>query len=227
MAPPVSSISPQFAPSASSLAPPSVAPRVPRSSPSSTATASFSHSVGPRVSLGSHSGTSGTSGASHEDVLYYVDADDRSEKEDSDSPVLDKAEFSKCFQEMINLITGIFHMLSCPYLHILMTLWLDSFGNMSQRSQCVFLKCFDKLRAISKEVSEKFQLADEDKKKSSSSLPQWGQVYHLGDEESFHMTSKVNDGFSRLLTNQVSSSRSLSLSLDDSAKSEACIRGQI
>ena len=36
----------------------------------------------------------------------------------------------------------------------------------------------------------------------------------------------MNNSFLHLLTKTVSSSRSLSLSLDDSAKLEACIRGQ-
>ena len=71
--------------------------------------------------------------------------------------------------------------------------WLDSFGNLRQYSQCVFLNCFNKLRAVSKEVDEKFCLAAEDKKKASSCLPQWGQVYRFDVEESFHKAPKVND----------------------------------
>ena len=52
-------------------------------------------------------------------------------------------------------------------------------------------------------------------------------MYHLGNEESFHKAPEVNDSFSLLLTKTVSSSCSLSLSLDDSAKLESCIYGQI
>ena len=52
-------------------------------------------------------------------------------------------------------------------------------------------------------------------------------MYCFGDEESFHKALKVSDSFSQLLMKTVSSSRSLSLSLDDSAKLEACICGQI
>ena len=52
-------------------------------------------------------------------------------------------------------------------------------------------------------------------------------MYHFSHEESFHNAPKVNDSFSRLLTKQVSLAQSLSLSLDDSAKLEACIHGHI
>ena len=80
---------------------------------------------------------------------------------------------------------------------------------------------------MSKEVEEKFDKAAEDKKKASSALPQWGEVYHLGDWEKFHKARKVNESFSCLLHKTVSSSGSLSLSLDDLTMLEACIRGQI
>ena len=108
----------------------------------------------------------------------------------------------------------------------LLILWLDLEIRVSGPSVFSF-NSFDELLAISKEVDEKFRLMAKDKKKASSSLPQWGQVCRFGDEESFHKAPKVNDSFSRLLTKQVSSSRSLFLSLDDSEKLEACIRGQI
>ena len=57
----------------------------------------------------------------------------------------------------------------------------------------------------------------EDKKKAPAALPSWDQVCCLGDVENFRKAPKVNASFSR----------SLSLSLDKSAKLEACIRGQI
>ena len=58
---------------------------------------------------------------------------------------------------------------------------------------------------MSKEINEKFRKASDDKKKAS----------------------KINENFSRLLSKPVSTSRYVSLSLEDSAKLEACIRGQI
>ena len=67
-----------------------------------------------------------------------------------------------------------------------------------------------------------------DDKKTSSSVPsQWDEVYHLGDLGNSHKTPKINVSFSRLLNKPVSTSRYVSLSLDNSAKLEACIRGQI
>ena len=104
---------------------------------------------------------------------------------------------------------------------------MNVFCNSRCRSSRVFLKMFDKFNAISKDVDHKFCLVAEDKKKVSSALPQWGQVYRLGDQEKFHKALKVNKSFSRHLTKQVSASCSLSLWLDDSAKLESCIRGQI
>ena len=88
---------------------------------------------------------------------------------------------------MINLITGFFPNAkpSLPAHSDDLIPWLDSFGNSRQLSQRVFLNCFDKLRVISKDVDEKFWLAAKDKKKISSYLPQWGQVYRFGDDEFF------------------------------------------
>ena len=64
-------------------------------------------------------------------------------------------------------------------------------------------------------------------KAASSSLPHWGQVYHLDDREQFHKAPIVNESFSHLLNKKVSSSQLLPLSLEDLAKLEACVRGQI
>ena len=151
-------------------------------------------------SIGSQPGTSVTSDYSPDDVLHYPEDDVHSSKDDSNSPLLDKVVFAKHFQDMINLVTGYFSNAkpSLPTHSDDLILWLDSFGNLRERSQLVFLNCFDKLRAISKEVDEKFPVAAEDKKKASSCLPQWGQVYRFDDEESFHEAPKVYDSFLQL-----------------------------
>ena len=79
-------VSPQFAAPPSSLPPPSVAPKVPRSSPAASfASTSSSRSVGPCVSVGSHPGTSHTSDYSPDDVLRYADDNVHSSKGESDS----------------------------------------------------------------------------------------------------------------------------------------------
>ena len=108
--------------------------KVPQSSPSASFAAASSRSAGSHVSLDSHPGTWGTSGSSHEDVLHYVDDDVRSNKDDSNSPVLGKVDFSRRFQEMINLITGYFpHAKPSMSAHSDdLILWLDTLGNSRQ-----------------------------------------------------------------------------------------------
>ena len=105
--------------------------------------------------------------------------------------------------------------------------WLDVFGNVRRQSPHVFLSLFEKLAAISKEVDDNFLKAAGEKKKASSSLPPWSEVYHLGNLNKFHKATRVNESFSRLLSKTVSLSRYVSLLLDDMAKLESCIRGQI
>ena len=91
----------------------------------------------------------------------------------------------------------------------------------------VFLNMFEKLKAISDEIEKKFSQNAMDKMKIFTALSSWGQVYHLGDHEDFHKAPKVNESFSRILPKKVNSLRSVSLSLAESSKLEACIRGQI
>ena len=149
-------------------------------------------------------------------------------KEDNESLSADKRDFSKDIQEMISLIMGYFpHSKPSVSSHsdVLIT-WFDVFGKTRFHSPC-FLSIFDKLKAISGEVDKKFCQTVEDKKKAPAALPSWDQVYCLGDHENFCKVPKVNESFSCLLNKKVSSSRSLSLSLDKSAKLEACVRGQI
>ena len=83
------------------------------------------------------------------------------------------------------------------------------------------------MSAVSKEIDEKFRKAADDKMNALSTLPHWGDVYRLRDLANFHNASKINESFSRLLHKPVSTSRSVSLSLDGLAKLEACICGQI
>ena len=129
---------------------------------------------------------------------------------------------------MTSLVTGFFLRSKPSVASTLDNLipWLDVSGNMRRHSPRIFLNLFDKLPAILKEVEEKFRKAADDKK-ASSALPQWGEIYHLGDLEKFYKSPKINKSFSRLLSKPVSTSRYVSLSLDESAKLESCIRGQI
>ena len=94
--------------------------------------------------------------------MHYPEDDVCLSKDDSNSTSLDKVAFSKFFQDMINLVTGYFPNAK-PSLPV--------HSNSRQHSQRVFLNCFDKLLAISKEVDEKFWLAAEDNEKASFCLP--------------------------------------------------------
>ena len=67
----------------------------------------------------------------------------------------------------------------------------------------------------------------DDKKKATSALPELGDVYHLGDLWEYHRAPKLNESFLRLLDRQVSSSRYLTMTLDESTKLETCIRVQL
>ena len=116
------------------------------------------------------------------------------DKEDDKSPSLDNGDFSKNVQ-MINLIMGYFLHLKPSFTSHSDDLipWLDVFGN-TRLSSRVVLKMFEKLKL--KEVDKKFCWAAEDKKKLSSALPQWGQVYRLGEQEKFNKAPKVNESVS-------------------------------
>ena len=151
-----------------------------------------------------------------------------SDKDDKESPSLGKGRFSKSFQEMISLITGFFPHSKPSVTSTLDKLIprLDVIGNTCSCSPRVFLNLFDKLLAISEEVEVKFSKVADDKK-APSALPHWGEVYHIGDLEKFYKAPKINESFSLLLNKPVSTSRYVSLSLDDSAKLESCIHGQI
>ena len=68
--------------------------------------------------------------------------------------------------------------------------WLDLFGNVRKRSPRVFLNLCEKLTAIHKEVDEKFLKTADKKKKASSYLPPWSEVYRLGNLDKFHKASR-------------------------------------
>ena len=50
---------------------------------------------------------------------------------------------------------------------------------------------------MSKEVNEKFYKVADDKKKASTVLLLWGDVYHLGDFDAFHNSTRA--GYKGLL----------------------------
>ena len=98
--------------------------------------------------------------------------------------------------------------------------WLDFVNVPQQLDLRIFLTLFENLAAVSKEVLERFQKAALGKKKTSSALPGWGDVYRLSNLPEFHKAPKLNESFSRLLEKTLSSSSTIALSLD-----ETCLRG--
>ena len=80
--------------------------------------------------------------------------------------------------------------------------------------------------SVSEEVNEKFCNAADDKK-AFTALPRWGDVYCLGDLDTFHKAPKINESFSRPLDKTISSSHYVALSLDDTAKLETRVCGLI
>ena len=105
--------------------------------------------------------------------------------------------------------------------------WEDICGPSSARDPWIFLTLFDKMKSLSKQVSEKFCKAADERKKTSSSLPRWGDAYRLRDFPDYHKALRVSERFERLLDKPVSSFRHVALSLDDISKLESCVRGLV
>ena len=71
---------------------------------------------------------------------------------------------------------------------------------------------------MKKDIEDKFQRTTDDKKKATSTLPTWGNVYRLGDLPDCFKDPKVNESFSCILDRPVSTSSYVSLLLEESAK---------
>ena len=143
--------------------------------------------------------------------------------------VLCKAAFSKAFHEVVSLVTGFFPRAKPDSSSSTegFVPWEDICGPSSGCDPQIFLMLFDKMRSLSKEVSEKFRKASDEGKKMSSALPHWGGAYCLGDLPDYHKALCVDESFGRLLDKPVSSSRHVALSLDDISKLEICVRGLV
>ena len=113
----------------------------------------------------------------------------------------EKRESSQIFHEVVNLIVGFFPRanLDSPSSSTESFPWLNFVNVPQQRDPLVFLTLFEKLVAVSKEISEQFQKAVQGKKKTSSALPGWGNVYQLSNLPDFHKALKLNESFSCLL----------------------------
>ena len=105
--------------------------------------------------------------------------------------------------------------------------WLDIVNVAQQCDPRIFLTLFEKLVAVLKEVFEKFRKAAGGKKKTSSALLTWGDVYRLSNLPEFHKVPKLNESFSHLLEKTLASFCSIALSLYETCKLETCLRGMI
>ena len=90
--------------------------------------------------------------------------------------------------------------------------WFDNFGVCRQRDPRVFLSLFDKLAPIKKEIEGKFAKVADDKKKATTALLAWSDVYCLGDLPDYFKAPKVHESFSHLLDCLVSNCRFVSIS---------------
>ena len=193
-------------------------------------------SAGPRFSSSFGGGGGGTSRTDFMDVpgalgalfkfadpLLFQDGDELYDKGDKESPSLGRSGLSPVFRQVVSLITGFFPAAKpTDSSAVDMSPWFDDFGSSRRRGPRVFLFLFDKLSPVKRDIEDKFQKAADDKKKATSALPTWGDVYRLGDLPDFFKAPKINESFSRLLGHPVSISCYVSLSLEESAKLEIC-----
>ena len=136
----------------------------------------------------------GASGADFADPCAFCDCDDSSMKGEKDSPALGKSKSSKIFHRVVNLIMGFFPRAksASPSSSSECFPWLDVVNMSQQGDPHIFLTLFEKLAAVSKEVSEKFRKEADGKKTTSSALPTWGDVYRLSNLPEFHEALKVS-----------------------------------
>ena len=104
--------------------------------------------------------------------------------------------------------------------------WFEDFGTARQRDPRIFLALFDKLAPVKKEIEEKFVKVADVKKKTTTALPSWSNVYHLGDLPDYLRPQK-STSFSRLLDRPVTNSRYVAIFLEEMCKLETCICGMI
>ena len=65
------------------------------------------------------------------------------------------------------------------------------------------------------------------RKKATSFLPAWGDIYRLCDFPDLHKAPPVNEQFSQLLDKPLLSSRHIRISIDECAQLETCICGLV
>ena len=102
--------------------------------------------------------------------------------------------------------------------------WFRGFGDEKQRDPKVFLSCFDRIRSIMTDVEERSMVASQGCKKAISVLLSWSEIYRMSDFPTFAKAPPVNDQFSRLLDKPLSSSRHVTVSLEECARLETCVR---
>ena len=89
------------------------------------------------------------------------------------------------------------------------------------------MSCFDKIKELMVEIDRKVTSNAKDQRRSCSVLPTWGNIYRSRDLPSSHTAAPLNPQYSRLLNKTVPYSRYVSLSLEDCARLESCLRGLV
>ena len=105
--------------------------------------------------------------------------------------------------------------------------WFHGFGDDRRKEPRVYSSCFDKIKDLMVEIDRKVTANAKDQHRSHSVLPTWGDIYRLHDLRTSHSAAPLNPQFSRLLNKSVPTSRYVSLSLEDCARLEACMRGLV
>ena len=105
--------------------------------------------------------------------------------------------------------------------------WFQGFGEDRRKEPRVYLSCFHKIKELMMEIDSKVTSNAKDQRRSRSVLPTWGDIYRLRDLTSCHAAAPLNHQYSRLLQKSVPSSRYVSLSLEDCARLESCLRGLV
>ena len=156
----------------------------------------------------------------------YVDPLNFPEGEETDART--RSETTGAFHQVLSFIASFFlDALPSHSQPPVIASWFHGFGDDRKKEPRVYLSCFDKIKDLMVEIDRKVTATAKDQRHSCSVFPSWGNIYRLRDLPSSHSAAPLNPQFSRLLNKSVPSSRYVSLSLEDCARLEACMRGLV
>ena len=153
----------------------------------------------------------------------YVDPLNFPEGEETDART--RSETTGAFHQVLSFTAAFFpYMLPSESQPLNIASWFHGFGDNRKKEPRVYLSCFYKIKELMVEIDRKVTATAKDQGRSRSVLPSWGDIYRLRGLPSSHSAAPLNLQFSRLLNKSVPS-RYVSLSLEDCAQLEACMRG--